>query len=210
MTAELLDSIILLLVVAYVVWYHFKVSRKLFDGIKHLENNNLELMKRIPVTKEGETCMEPLTVEKIAEALRFEGFVPEVEENWVNFKVQGESYVIDANRLPMLFLIKSYAVDPKEWEMDLLREAAHRMSDELVMVKATFSDDSKGMRFFVAARDRNYDSFRGNLTSYLNILEDGQRVMNEAYNKMVDEKREAAIQANPVICPVKQENKMLS
>ena len=94
--------------------------------------------------------------------------------------------------------------------MDLLREAAHRMSDELVMVKATFSDDSKGMRFFVAARDRNYDSFRGNLTSYLNILEDGQRVMNEAYNKMVDEKREAAIQANPVISPVKQENKMLS
>ena len=72
MTAELLDSIILLLVVAYVVWYHFKVSRKLFDGIKHLENNNLELMKRIPVTKEGETCMEPLTVEKIAEALRFD------------------------------------------------------------------------------------------------------------------------------------------
>ncbi len=210
MTADFLNGIMLLLVVSYALWYHFKVSRKLFDGIKRLENNNVELLKRIPITKEGETCMEPLTVERIAEAVRFEGFVPEVEENWVNFKVQGESYYIDANRLPMLFLVKSYGVDPKEWDMDLLREAAHKMSDELVMVKATFSDDSKGMRFFVAARDRNYDSFRGNLTSYLSILEDGQRVMNEAYNKMVDEKREATMKANPVIPPVKQENKMLS
>ena len=210
MTAELLNGITLLLAMSYAIGYHFKVSRKLFDGIKRVENNNVELLKRIPVTKEGETCMAPLTVEMIAEAVRFEGYVPEVGENWVNFKVQGESYYIDANRLPMLFLIKSYAVDPKEWEMDLLREAAHRMSDELVMVKATFSDDSKGMRFFVAASDRNYDSFRGNLTSYLSILEDGQRIMNEAYNKMVDEKREAAMKATSVIPSAKQENKMLS
>ena len=94
--------------------------------------------------------------------------------------------------------------------MDLLREAAHKMSDELVMVKATFSDDGKSMRFFVAAQDRNYESLRANITPYLRIIQDGERLMNEEYNKMVEEKRKAALAAQPVIPPVKQESKVLS
>ena len=186
-------------------------NEKMNEAVNRQQEANLELLKRIPVTNEGEAGRaEPLSVGKIADALRMEGFFPEVEDNWIKFKVQGEGYFVDANRLPLLFVVKSYNVDPDDWEMDLLREAAHKMSDELVMVKATFSDDGKSMRYFVAAQDRNYESFRANITPYLRILEDGERLMNNEYHKMMDEKREAALKANPVVPSVQHENKVLS
>jgi hypothetical protein len=203
-------SIMTAVALGILLWNRQTAIRKLQEDLKWQRDANMQLLKQEPAKNEEHACMEPLNVEKIAEAIRTEGFIPETEGNWVSFKVQGEGYYVDANRLPLIFVIKGYGVDPNEWEMDLLREAAHQMSDELVMVKATFSDDGKDMRFFIAARDRNYESFRANLTSYLGILEDGQRVMNEKYHKMVDEKREAALAAKPYAPQVKQENKVLS
>ena len=203
-------SIMTAVALGILLWNRHMAIRKLEEDLKWQRDANMQLLKQGQANNEGRACMEPLNVEKIAEAIRTEGFIPETEGNWVSFKVQGEGYYVDANRLPLIFVIKGYGVDPNEWEMDLLREAAHQMSDDLVMVKATFSDDGKDMRFFVAARDRNYESFRANLTSYLGILEDGQRVMNEKYHKMVDEKREAALAAKPYTPQVKQENKVLS
>jgi hypothetical protein len=139
-----------------------------------------------------------------------EGFFPESDETGVKFKAQGESFDIDAERLPLVFILKSYNVDPNEWEMDILRDAAHLMSDALIMVKATFTDDDRTLNFFVAAQDRNYESFRANLTSYMRIIEDGQRKMNEEYHRMVDEKREAAIAAQPVVPPARTDTKVMS
>lgn len=186
-------------------------NRKLSERMAQQEETNLELLKRIPVTNEGnDGGPQPLTVEKIADAVRMEGFFPEVEETGVRFKGQGESFYIDAERLPLVFILKGYNVDPNEWEMDILRDAAHKMSDDLVMVKATFSDDNKSLNFFVAAQDRNFESFRANLTSYMRIIEDGQRKMNGEYHRMVDEKREAALAAQPVIPPVRQDSKVMS
>ena len=186
-------------------------NRKLSERMAQQEETNLELLKRIPVTNEGnDGGPQPLTVEKIADAVRMEGFFPEVEETGVRFKGQGESFYIDPERLPLVFILKGYNVDPNEWEMDILRDAAHKMSDDLVMVKATFSDDNKSLNFFVAAQDRNFESFRANLTSYMRIIEDGQRKMNEEYHRMVDEKREAALAAQPVIPPVRQDSKVMS
>lgn len=203
-------SIIVSVVLAVLLWDRHTANRRMSEDMKRQQETNMELLKRIPVINEGGSNREPLTVEKIADALRIEGFFPEIEDNWVKFKVQGEGYFVDANRLPLLFVIKSYNVEPNDWEMDLLREAAHKMSDELVMVKATFSDDGKSMRFFVAAQDRNYESFRANLANYMHILEDGQRKMNEEYHRLVDEKREAALAARPVIPSAQTENKILS
>ena len=204
-------SFVLCIVLCAILRDRKEENDKLAEVVKRQQETNKELLKRIPVTNEGEAGrVDALSVERIADALRMEGFFPEIEENWIKFKVQGEGYFVDANRLPLLFLIKSYNVDPNDWEMDLLREAAHKMSDDLVMVKATFSDDGKSMRFFVAAQDRNYESFRANITPYLRILQDGERLMNDEYHKMVDEKREAALRANPVIPSVQPENKVMS
>lgn len=205
-------SIITAVVLGVLLWDRRKENRRLTEDLKWQQAANLELLKHEPVKPEVGplSSPEPLTVEKIADAIRMEGFFPETAEDGVRFKAQGEIFYIDAGRLPLIFLLKSYNVDPKDWEMDLLRDAAHLMSDELIMVKATFLDEGRTLNFFVAAQDRNYESFRANLTNYMHILEDGQRKMNEEYHRLVDEKREAALAANPVIPSTQPENKILS
>ena len=205
-------SIITAVVLGVLLWDRRKENRRLTEDLRWQQAANMELLKHEPVNPEVGplSSPEPLTVEKIADAIRMEGFFPEIEETGVRFKSQGESFYVDAERLPLFFIVKSYNVDPDNWEMDILRDAAHLMSDALILVKATFSDDGRTLNFFVAAQDRNYESFRANLTHYMRIIEDGQRKMNEEYNRMVDEKREAALRANPVIPSVQPENKVLS
>ena len=190
--AATIISIVIALLVGFLVWSH------------------LRLLQRIPAAGAlAGDGSEPLTVDKIAEALRFNGYVPEIREDTVVFRVQGETYLIDVERLPLFFLIKGYNVDPSEWDMDLMREAAHKLSDELAMVKAVISDDDQVIRFFVAAQDRNYASFRDNLPAYLNILESGQHFHDEEY-KRLDEKRNETLNAQPIIPPPVTENKILS
>ena len=203
-------SIVATMVLGVLLWDRHIEKRGLSEDVKGLKEANRELLKRIPVMNGGDSLQEPLTVEKIVDAVRFEGFFPEIKDNLVIFRVQGKTYYVDANRLPLLFLVKPFDIDPNELEMDLFSEAAHRMSDQLVMVKASVSDNKKHMRYFVASRDRNFESFRANLTVYMGILDDGQHMMNEVYNQLVDEKRKAALEACPIVPPVKQESKVLS
>jgi hypothetical protein len=167
MTVIAIISILLSLVLAALLWYTDKVNRQA----------NMELLKRIP-TADGTSPsaeVQPLTVDNIADAIRMEGYFPEKEGNLVSFKAQGEGYYVDTDRLPMFFLVKWYNVNPTAWDMDILRAAAHKMSDDLVMVKAGVSEDDKTINFFIAAQDRNYESFRANLVYYLHILMDGQQ-----------------------------------
>ena len=181
MTVIAIISILLSLVLAVLLWYTDKVNRQA----------NMELLKRIP-TADGTSPsaeVQPLTVDKIADAIRMEGYFPEKEGNLVSFKAQGEGYYVDTDRLPMFFLVKWYNVDPTAWDMDILRAAAHKMSDDLVMVKAGVSEDDKTLNFFIAAQDRNYESFRANLVYYLHILNDGQQKLVQEYNRMVEEKK---------------------
>ena len=211
MTITAIISITFSLVLAILLWDRHMQNRTLSDDNLRQKEMNWELLKRIPVVNESSCDVpQPLTVEKIADAVRMEGYFPETEDAGVRFKVQGESFYVNVERLPLFFLVKSYNVTPNDWEMDILRDAAHLMSDALIMVKATISDDDKTLNFFVAAQDRNYESFRANLTSYMRIIEDGQRKMNEEYHRMVDEKREAALAAKPIVPPTFQDAKVMS
>lgn len=188
MTVIAIISILLSLVLAVLLWYTDKVNRQA----------NMELLKRIP-TADGTSPsaeVQPLTVDKIADAIRMEGYFPEKEGNLVSFKAQGEGYYVDTDRLPMFFLVKWYNVDPTAWDMDILRAAAHKMSDDLVMVKAGVSEDDKTLNFFIAAQDRNYESFRANLVYYLHILNDGQQKLVQEYNRMVEEKKDLVLPDN--------------
>ena len=204
-------SIILAAVLAILLVDRLLANRKLSESIKQQQETNLELLRRIPVTDvESAEGPQPLTIEKIADAIRMEGYFPEIEESGVRFKAQGETFYVDTERLPLIFLYKGYNVNPNDWEMDTLRDAAHLMSDALIMVKATISDDDKYLNFFVAAQDRNFESFRANLTSYMRIIEDGQRKMNEEYNRLVDERRDDALSAQPIVQPAHKETKVMS
>ena len=188
MTVIVLISILLSLALVALLWYTDNVNRQA----------NLELLKRIPAAEETRPSAEvqPLTIDKIADAIRMEGYFPEKEGNLVSFKAQGEGYYVDTDRLPMFFLVKWYNVDPTAWDMDILRAAAHKMSDDLVMVKAGISEDDKTLNFFIAAQDRNYESFRANLVYYLHILNDGQQKLVQEYNRMI-EKKNAVPPDNP-------------
>lgn len=200
-----MNAVAIILVIVTVVLGIF-----LWDRYKEQKDYIQALLKRIPVAKEETAGLEPLTLEKISEAIQFNGYVPQMEEGFVTFRIQGETFFVDATRMPLLFVVKSYNVNPDDWEMDILREAAHRMSDDFVMVKTTLAEDGKSMRCFVAVMDRNVESFRTNLPYYASLIEDGLRHMDELYRQMVEERRDAALAAQPTIHPVQQENKVLS
>ena len=204
-------SIVLCVVLGSFLRNRTEDNNKLSEVVKRQQEANMELLKRIPILNEGEDGRnEPLTVEKISDALRMEGYFPEVDEEGVRFKIQGESYRIDTGRLPLLFFVKRYSIDPNDIDVDILREAVRLMSDSLIMVKATIRDDEKGISFYVAAQDRNYESFRANVNFYLHILEDSQRKTSEEYHRLMDEKREATLSAQPAFPATKVENKVLS
>ena len=153
-----------------------------------------------------------LTVEGVMDAVRFAGYVPEQDDTWVRFMVAGETFFIDIERLPQLFVVRDYAVDTKEYDLDLLKHAAHMMSDDLIMVKAVFLEDVKTctLRFFVAAMDRNYASLKENLLSYINLIQEGRSRMGAMYDNLVKEKNEETIAATPLPPHLQSEKKVMS
>ena len=202
MTTITIISILLSIILAVLLWYTDRSNRQA----------NMELLKRIPLAEEDKPAAEvqPLTIERIAEAIRLEGYFPEIVEDGVSFKVQGESYFVSTDRMPLFFIIKSYGIDPTVWEMDMVKEAAHRMADSLIMVKAGIFDNDKIINFFVTAQDRNLESFRANFASYLRVLFDGQQKLSEEYNRMEEERRNAALSESPAMSSVQHENKVMS
>lgn len=177
-----------------------------------LMKGRMEALQERIAEKEPIAPQEHLTADGIEEAIRHAGYVPDRNENWVRFMVSGEPFYVEIGRLPSVFVLRQYGVDTKEWEMDLLKHAAHLMSDELIMVKATFDEDKDGtgLRFFVAALDANNASFQENLTRYIGIIEDGRQKMHEIYEQLVKEKRDAALTVNPFMPSNPSENKVMS
>lgn len=171
------------------------------------------LQERGAITVEQSAAAEePLTIEGIEAAVRHAGYVPDTSDDWVRFMVAGERFFIDTSRLPQIFISRYYNVQTSEWDMELLKKAAHLMSDDLIMVKAIFDEKSDGttLRFFVAAMDRNYASFRDNLMPYLGIISDGNRRMTEIYNKLEEEKKNPALAGTPFTSAYVQDPKLLS
>lgn len=166
--------------------------------------------QQIPTAKTDQSG--PLSVDGIERAVRHMGYLPDRSEHWIRFMAAGEPYFIETSRLPVVFLIRQFSVDVKDWDMDLLKHAAHLMSDDLIMVKATFDDDEKdpGVRFFVAALDANCASFSDNLPRYLSIIDDGRKRMHEIYERLVKEKEEASRASAPILLAEPQKKKVLS
>ena len=193
------------------VYNQLNKNNELLEEVGLLKGR-MEAMKNNTANMERTSLGGPLTVEGIEASVRHAGYVPDKNDNIIRFMVAGDVYYVDASRLPSVFVVKQYKVDPNEWEMDLLKHAAHLMSDELIMVKATFYEDEEGtsLKFFVAALDANNASFQDNLTRYISIIEDGRGEMHETYEKLVKEKRDAALAINPVLPTHKPNDKVSS
>lgn len=177
-----------------------------------IEKSNLKGRMEAMRDRESTPPDEPLTAVGVEDAIRYAGYVPERNEHWIRFMASGDVYVVETGRLPAVFVIKDYGLDPKKWEIDLLKDAAHRMSDDLIMVKATIFDeeDETSIRFLVATLDANNASFKRNLTKYMSIIEDGRQRVNEIYEDLVKEKNEAIMTATPFVPNARSENKISS
>ena len=127
----------------------------------------------------------PLDKETAMEAIRYNGYVPEADGHWITFMAQGEHYAIDADRFPVMVMMKHYNLDRKEYDMDLMHKAAHQVSDDIIMGKVLFTgDEEDGIMFQITAIENKYGHFKDCLTRYISIIDESQSRMSQLYNDM--------------------------
>ena len=132
-----------------------------------------------------------LNKETAMEAIRYNGYVPDADEHWITFMAQGEHYAIDAERFPVLVMMKHYNLDHKEYDMDLMHKAAHQVSDELIMGKVLFTgEEEDGIAFQITAIENKYGHFKDCLPRYISIIEESQARMSKLYNDMDAKQKE--------------------
>lgn len=137
-----------------------------------------------------------LDKELIMEAIRYNGFVPEVDtdENWVFFKKLGLTYGIVTERLPMFIIMRHYDLDKNEWNMELLRQAAHKVSDEIIMAKVLLTgEDEDGISFQITSFEDNYDHLKDFLCQYLSIIDESYARLFDIYNELENKKGEMSL-----------------
>lgn len=133
----------------------------------------------------------PLDKETAMEAIRYNGYVPEADGHWITFMAQGKHYAIDADRFPVMVMMKHYNLDHKEWDMDLMHKAAHQVSDDIIMGKVLFTgEEEDGIAFQITAIENKYGHFKDCLTRYISIIDESQSRMSQLYNEMDAKQKE--------------------
>lgn len=170
---------------------------------KALERDNKWLKEQREQTSEpvavDDVDNHPLDKVSAMEAIRYNGYVPEADGHWITFMAQGEHYAIDADRFPVMVMMKHYNLDHKEWDMDLMHKAAHQVSDELIMGKVLFTgEEEDGIAFQITAIENKYGHFKDCLPRYISIIEESQARMSKIYNDM-DAKQKEGLSLYPQI-----------
>ena len=133
----------------------------------------------------------PLDKETAMEAIRYNGYVPEADGHWITFMAQGEHYAIDADRFPVMVMMKHYNLDRKEYDMDLMHKAAHQVSDDIIMGQVLFTgEEEDGIMFQITAIENKYGHFKDCLTRYISIIDESQSRMSQLYNDMDAKQKE--------------------
>ena len=133
----------------------------------------------------------PLDKETAMEAIRYNGYVPEADGHWITFMAQGEHYAIDADRFPVMVMMKHYNLDRKEYDMDLMHKAAHQVSDDIIMGKVLFTgEEEDGIMFQITAIENKYGHFKDCLPWYISIIDESQSRMSQLYNDMDAKQKE--------------------
>lgn len=139
-----------------------------------------------------------LDKESVMEAIRYNGYVPDADENWITIMVQGELYVIDPDRFPIMTIMKPYSLDHNKRDMNLLHMAAQQVSDELIMAKVIFTGEHEdGIAFQLVAIENKYGHFKDCLTKYISIIEEAHTRTNNIYNDLVEKNKELSLLPQP-------------
>ncbi|MBQ9174655.1 MAG: hypothetical protein IJ161_13080 [Bacteroidales bacterium] len=142
----------------------------------------------VSVGKESE-YLSPLTREKVLAAIRFNGFVPEVEDDMASFRYEGEVFVVHMESLPLIFLSKDYSIDP-ESDLEVYRKAASETSQNAALVDVIVRDNNV-LSFIVGGLEKVYGGLRDNLVDYIRIIRNGQAIFNDEWNRITEEKAKA-------------------
>lgn len=172
-------------------------------------------------TKDGRTelarlsvLQEKLTPDLIAEAVRVNGCVPETRERHVFFMAQGERYKVRTDRLPYLTVIKSYKLKTEDYDMDLFRAAAEKVTNNMFLMRLVVDEKDSFFSFEIDAYEQFYGHFKDSLPTYLNGIEEAKRSHLKLYRKLLDDKKEMErLQEKAGVLPAltkSNENKVMS
>ncbi len=120
--------------------------------------------------------------------------MPEADanENWIFFKKQGGTYGIVTERLPMFAIMRHYDLDKNEWNMELLRQAAHKVSDDIIMAKVLITgEDEDGISFQLTSFEDDYGHLKDFLCQYLSIIDDSRDRLFDIYYGLEKRRSEA-------------------
>lgn len=148
------------------------------------EKSNRDLLSKLNAGDMAGGYSEVLTVELAAKAVNANGYVPSIFGKSVHFKIQGETYAIYLERMPVVIIFKRYSLDRTEYDLDLLREAFHKTSDELIMVKAFVDEDGEGISFQIAALENCYGHFCDSLERYVGIIDNAVDLSRLRYHEL--------------------------
>ena len=158
--------------------------------------------------------LSPITIESVKTMLERKGYKIEgviKESKDVTFSINDTRFNLDLERLPLTFLYLGYGIDD-EVDKEALAKAAAKVSNDIVMVKVNVHDD--GYNYLIACCESCIGHLEESLDKYLDILDDSQRKMSEAYHEFLGEKH-GREQAQAEIIPTadgldSQSNKILS
>lgn len=180
-----------------------KQANDLRDLVSAIGSEPDQEISTSPEPAETDQAEKPLTIESIRNALRFNGFSPEIPDTHepyvVHFNIGDTKYRLNAEHLPFLSIGVGYGLgnEPKE-DVALMRQAAADVTSRMFIGKAYILGDAEAIIFSVEMLCDSYMHLRNNLKQYLDILSEIYKRFYEAHEalkKRRKEEREAKVQS---------------
>lgn len=155
---------------------------------KGREEGHIESLNQALYYLQASTSPEAfLTSEDITKAIREAGYDAKSVDGWIRFSVQEINYFVETKHPPLVVIARSFCLRESEWDPDIIREAARKVTEEKNMPKLVIDEaiDENHLfhgHIFIAAMDRNVRSFRANLKVYMELLDEGLDRMTAYYN----------------------------
>ena len=190
----------------------------LLDALKTIRENRQELAKkdlqiaRLTAKEEPPVRDNPgLTPELVSEAVRFNGYIPSNGNGFVEFMVQGERYNISTDRIPYVVISKWYSINKEKYDIDLFRQAAAKVADQILMGKVFISEDGSDLSFHIESFENKYEHLKDALVSYIDVINELQRRFGRRYDELkAEQERQQKAILGPFVQGERPEGKIMS
>ena len=199
----------ILAVTAALVFMNLYINQK--DTLKAAQE---ELKTLKSERKESFKNGTPISMDLVKEAISFNGFVPvPTDNNWFEFKVQGETYCVSANNFPYIQFYKGYGIDLEDsgTHLDLLKQAAQNAVLGCGIGRITFNEtpEDATIAFRIPAVENTYEHLCVSFMDYLRLLNNLVDHHKAEYDMLLQE-REEQLQVSRMIDNQFQERTMTS